>query len=174
MQSSRRRFLKIAGISAAGLSARPVLNAVAAGAPDSHANETQVKQNEKALKAKQWAMVVDTTKFHGPEDLEPLIEVCHKIHNVPHLETRNHEIKWIWETEYKHAFPSRPNQFLNARSWNTSSWVAYNTSSASGNIFSMKHWCVVPRCRPMRLPFNPALVICRSEPFLATNLAGVL
>lgn len=113
MQSSRRRFLKIAGISAVGLSTPPVLNVMASGAPEGAESQPQVKQNEKALTAKQWAMVIDTTKFHGPEDLEPLIEACHKIHNVPALETKNHEIKWIWETEYKHAFPDRSSKYLN-------------------------------------------------------------
>jgi molybdopterin-containing oxidoreductase family iron-sulfur binding subunit len=110
--SSRRRFLKLAGVSAAGLSAKPVLDVMASDSSESQRIAPQVKTNEKSLTAKQWALVVDTAKFHGPEDLEPLIEVCHKIHNVPQLKTKNHEIKWIWETEYKHAFPSRPNQFL--------------------------------------------------------------
>ncbi|MGD9209528.1 MAG: 4Fe-4S dicluster domain-containing protein [Desulfobacteraceae bacterium] len=113
MQSSRRQFLKIAGISAAGLSTSPVLSVLASGTQESQESEPQTKSNEKALTAKQWAMVIDTTKFNGPEDMEPLIEACHKIHNVPKFETKNHEIKWIWETEYKHAFPNRPNNFLN-------------------------------------------------------------
>jgi molybdopterin-containing oxidoreductase family iron-sulfur binding subunit len=112
MQSSRRRFLKLAGVSAAGLSAKPIIDVMASDSSESQRIAPQVGTNENELTAKQWALVVDTAKFHGPEDLEPLIEVCHKIHNVPELETKNHEIKWIWETEYKHAFPSRPNQFL--------------------------------------------------------------
>ena len=115
MQSGRRRFLKLAGISAAGLSAKPVLNVLASGLEEGQGNKPQVKENEKALTAKQWALVIDTAKFHGPEDMEPLIEACHKIHNVPGLENKNHEIKWIWETEYKHAFPNRPNQFLSEK-----------------------------------------------------------
>ena len=44
-----------------------------------------MKENENALKAKQWAMVIDTREFESEEDLEPLVEACHKIHNVPHL-----------------------------------------------------------------------------------------
>jgi Fe-S-cluster-containing dehydrogenase component len=112
MQSSRRRFLKIAGISAVGLGTAPVLNKMAVCASEGQETEPYVKKNDKALTAKQWAMVIDTAKFHGPEDMKPLIEVCHRIHNVPNIEDKNHEIKWIWETEYKHAFPNRPNQFV--------------------------------------------------------------
>jgi Fe-S-cluster-containing dehydrogenase component len=35
----------------------------------------------------------------------PLVEACHKIHNVPHFTDRRHEIKWIWETRFHNAFP---------------------------------------------------------------------
>jgi len=35
-----------------------------------------------------------------------MIEACHKTHNVPEIDNRRHEIKWIWETEFKHAFPN--------------------------------------------------------------------
>jgi hypothetical protein len=31
------------------------------------------------------------------------------IHNVPHFENKNHEIKWIWETHYHNAFPDNAN-----------------------------------------------------------------
>jgi molybdopterin-containing oxidoreductase family iron-sulfur binding subunit len=57
-------------------------------------------------------MVIDTRRFESAEDLEPLIEACHSIHNVPKLENKHHEIKWIWETEYKHAFPGIATGFV--------------------------------------------------------------
>jgi molybdopterin-containing oxidoreductase family iron-sulfur binding subunit len=76
------------------------------------AAEAVVKTGDRALKAKQWAMVIDTRKFESASDLEPLIEACHKIHNVPEMPVKRHEIKWIWETEYKHAFPMKTSQFM--------------------------------------------------------------
>ena len=51
------------------------------------------------------AMVIDTRQLEFVDDVEPLIEVCDLIHNVPHLNNRRHEIKWIWETHYHNAFP---------------------------------------------------------------------
>ncbi|MDZ7598020.1 MAG: hypothetical protein U5J82_06970 [Desulfobacterales bacterium] len=57
------------------------------------------------MTAKHWGMVIDTRKLNTAEDLEPLIEACHGIHNVPESGTASHEIKWIWEEEYHHAFP---------------------------------------------------------------------
>ena len=98
MESSRRRFLQLAGISAVGLSAKPIFNAFAA--EHGEGSEPHFQKGEKALLAKQWAMVIDTRKLQTIEDLEPMIEACHKIHNVPKLEDKNHEIKWIWESEY--------------------------------------------------------------------------
>lgn len=128
MENSRRRFLKIAGISALGVAgAKPVLDAFASG--DSHGQaekaQPEIRKGEKALTAKQWAMVIDTRKFKSATDLEPIIEVCHKIHNVPDFmdkenpefkeDNRRHVIKWIWEEEYNHAFPTKATSYLDER-----------------------------------------------------------
>jgi Fe-S-cluster-containing dehydrogenase component len=109
MKSSRRSFIKVAGIAALGLGTQPVISAMAA-AP-SHGPQVKVQKGPKALKAKQWAMVIDTRKLKHAEDLDPLIEACHKTHNVPHLGNKNHEIKWIWETHYHNAFPDTRNPY---------------------------------------------------------------
>jgi molybdopterin-containing oxidoreductase family iron-sulfur binding subunit len=72
-------------------------------------------QGEKALKATHWGMVVDTRKIHSSEDLQPMIAACNKIHNIPKLETENHEIKWIWAEAYHNTFPEKETNFLNER-----------------------------------------------------------
>ncbi len=115
MESSRRNFLKIAGFSALGLGAKPVWDAFAKEPDRSVLPEPQVKKGDKALTAKQWAMVIDTREFESAQDLEPLIEVCHKIHNVPKFDNKRHEIKWIWEEEYHYAFPMKASQFVSER-----------------------------------------------------------
>ena len=113
MKSSRRRFLTLAGLSALGLSTKPVLNAFAKEqAHGDHGVAPHVKKGTKALQAKQWAMVIDTTKLESVEVIEHIMEACHTAHNVPHIDNKNHEIKWIWETEYKHAFPGKAGRFL--------------------------------------------------------------
>ncbi len=109
MESSRRRFLKMAGIAAVGLGTQPVIQAAAA--TGGHGPTTYVQKSPKALQAEQWAMVIDTRKLKHAEDIEPLIEVCHKAHNVPHFENKNHEIKWLWDTHYHNAFPDVPNPY---------------------------------------------------------------
>ncbi len=115
MENSRRTFLKIAGISALGLSAKPVFNAFAVSEEHGEKKEAKVIPKKGALTAKRWAMVINTTKFKSAKDLEPIIEACHKIHNIPVFENKRHEIKWIWEEEFKHAFPDLENEYINDR-----------------------------------------------------------
>jgi len=112
MDSSRRRVLQLLGLSSLALTATPVLNAFAAGTE--HAEETKpvIKPDKKALTAKQWAMVIDTRQFESVDDVEPLIEACDSIHNVPHLNNKRHEIKWIWGEPYHNAFPGKAARFL--------------------------------------------------------------
>ncbi len=133
MEDSRRQFLKNAGIAAAGLTAAPALTALASDHGVEH--ETghgnvqggkptgQFVKSPQALTAEHWAMVIDTRRFKSASDLEPIIEACHRIHNVPTFEAdlvrkgdkKRHEIKWIWEEEFKHVFPDKENKFLAER-----------------------------------------------------------
>jgi len=111
MERSRRGFLKLAGILTLGLGTKPVIGALSGGdQPD-----PRMMQNEDALTATRWGMVIDTRKIKSSDDLQPIIEACHSIHNVPQLENKRHEIKWIWEELYKHAFPTKENEYLNER-----------------------------------------------------------
>ncbi len=112
MDSSRRRILQLLGLSSLALAAKPVINAFATEQGHAEKPKAVIKESEKALKAKQWALVIDTREFHSEKDLEPLVEVCHKIHNVPHLANKNHEIKWIWGAHYHNAFPGKAGRFL--------------------------------------------------------------
>jgi len=111
MNSSRRRVLQLLGLSAVGLTTRPVLNAFAS---EKQAGEPQavLKPADNALTATQWAMVIDTREFESEEDLGPMIDACHSIHNVPHFENKNHVVKWIWPEGYHHAFPGKAARFI--------------------------------------------------------------
>ena len=80
MEDSRRQFLKIAGIAALGMGTAPVIEAVAASG--GHGAQPHTQKGPDALTAKQWGMVIDTTKLDH-ERIEHMIEACHKIHNVP-------------------------------------------------------------------------------------------
>jgi molybdopterin-containing oxidoreductase family iron-sulfur binding subunit len=96
MGNSRRSFLKVAGITALGIGTKPVLDVFAASGGHGAEPKPEVSQNEEVLTAKRWGMVIDTRKFHSAEDLDPIIEACHKIHNVPELTEPRHKIMWLW------------------------------------------------------------------------------
>lgn len=104
MKNNRRQFIKLAGIAAAGLAVAPKAMASSGG-------KAPVKPNADQLKAKHWAMVVDTTKLNTKEAIESLADVCHAIHNVPTIEGKK-EIKWLWADKYEHTFPEQPNPLL--------------------------------------------------------------
>ncbi len=115
MEKSRRHFLKVAGVAAVGLGAKPALDVMAVSG--GHGAEPFTKKGEDVLKAKQWGMVIDTRKLTHKEDVEPLIEACHKIHNVPFIDPdlvghNRHEIKWIWETHFHNAFPTTEAKYM--------------------------------------------------------------
>jgi Fe-S-cluster-containing dehydrogenase component len=107
MDSGRRRFLQIAGLSVLGLGAKPVLDAVAE-------TGTQYTVSPKAKQAKRWGMVVDVKKAKdNPEAFKKSIEACHLSHNVPtKWKNPRHEVKWIWEASFEQAFPGQEHKAL--------------------------------------------------------------
>jgi Fe-S-cluster-containing dehydrogenase component len=109
MEKSRRRFLKVAGISVAGLGALPLLDWLR----KMEAAAQGFTTGSKALKAKQWAMVVDVKKLDA-ETTKKAIEACNRAHNVPDYEDKKQEIKWIWTDTYEHTFPEQDNPYAPA------------------------------------------------------------
>jgi len=100
MQFDRRGFLKIAGLTLLGLSAKPgweVFSTVDLPEPSPTA-ETLAKIR--------WAMAVDLKKcWSAKEGCRDCIDACHRIHNVPDLGMIKEEIKWIWSEPYEKVFP---------------------------------------------------------------------
>ncbi len=116
MKNSRRSFLKIAGLAALGIGSKPVLNAFASSGEHGAGAAAETYRGAKALTAKQWGMVIDMRKLEKAEDLEPIVAACHSIHNVPEMEEKRHEIKWIWHEEFKNVFPDLESKYLDERS----------------------------------------------------------
>ena len=113
MNANRRKFLKVAGLSAfalssglAGLGMASEANAQLA--PGSYGH------GEKTAHAKRWAMVIDTRQFRSAEDYKPLIRACHEAHNVPDIPD-NKNIKWMWLDSFEHVFPDDMNEHMSQR-----------------------------------------------------------
>ena len=94
MEVSRRDFLKLAGIASAG--------AVVAGSTGSLLTGCSPIRGDKSLEGKQMTMLFIPERCE--EGCTDCVTACHSKHNVPNLTNKKHEIKWIWETEFKHAF----------------------------------------------------------------------
>jgi molybdopterin-containing oxidoreductase family iron-sulfur binding subunit len=124
MKTSRRRFLKAAGISALGIGVAPAITAVASSASEGPAQAVKTR-NPEALTAHRWGMVIDMRKI-TPEIAEAITATCHKAHNVPDFSMTpdpekfpkvrpakmTQEIKWIWGEHHAHAFPEMEDEFL--------------------------------------------------------------
>ena len=107
MDSTRRRFLQIAGLSVLGLGVKPTIDAVAQG------GQPEFLRGPAALNGKKWGMVVDQKKCLKAKDgCKLCVDACHIVHNVPQMENPKHEVKWIWQTPFDHAFPDNENEFM--------------------------------------------------------------
>lgn len=109
MSINRREFLKLAGFSTVlGLTGSSVVDELL----KTKAEASQVLVDEKALAAKRWAMVIDTSKFKTEEDYKSVVHACHSIHNVPDIGNPKDEVKWIWTDTYEHTFPGQENEYI--------------------------------------------------------------
>ena len=107
MDNSRRKFLKIAGLSAiAGVGAPTAFSSLLKG--EAIASSSGGGQGaEAAPTGKRYGFVIDVNKFADDKDLaQRCISACHSTHNVPDYGNKKDEIKWIWAESFEHAFPS--------------------------------------------------------------------
>ncbi|MFP4391660.1 MAG: sulfate reduction electron transfer complex DsrMKJOP subunit DsrO [Desulfohalobiaceae bacterium] len=107
MHNNRRKFLQLAGITAALSLCGGSLHSALRPKAERH------KDRKDALKAKRWGMLIDTKQFQTQEDFQKVIRACHSVHNVPQdLPNSKQEIKWIWTEVFHHLFPSQENPYL--------------------------------------------------------------
>jgi len=98
MDQSKRSFLKIAGTS--------ILGTLGVTCNSSHSGTLgRVDTLPERLNARKWGMVVDTRKCLQGEGCTDCIQACHRTHNVPTIENKEEEVKWIWKETYEHVFP---------------------------------------------------------------------
>ncbi|MFO7818016.1 MAG: sulfate reduction electron transfer complex DsrMKJOP subunit DsrO [Thermodesulfobacteriota bacterium] len=104
MNTTRRKFLKLAGLTALGWSLRPSILMAASN------SATGVADPGDALHAKRWAMTIDT-KALTEEIMQKCIDICNKIHNIPQIDS-DEEIKWIWTAPFEHLCPGQVHKRL--------------------------------------------------------------
>ena len=100
MDKKRRGFLKRAGSAMLGAGCGfPLLSAGCIGVKHDSEEETP--------SGSQMAMVVDIEKCLKPEVRKACIGACNLAHNLPTDPDPARQIKWIWNEEYKRAFPDQ-------------------------------------------------------------------
>ncbi len=117
MDIKRRKFLKIAGLSAvAGIGAPSAFNLLLKGdVQAASAGHGAAAHGDAKPTGKRYGLVIDLQKFQGNEALaQQCVDACHSIHNVPDFGNKKDEIKWIWVEGYEHAFPEHSHYKRNA------------------------------------------------------------
>jgi molybdopterin-containing oxidoreductase family iron-sulfur binding subunit len=105
MNITRKRFLRVAGISVLAAAGEKLVGAFAGAAQNAPPPSPQ------ALHASRWAMAVDLTRCAQKEGCTRCIEACHSVHNVPESAEPAHRIEWIWKAAFDNAFPSEQNEY---------------------------------------------------------------
>ena len=107
----RRKFLKVSGFaSLSGLAVNGPLNA----------------QDNTSEKIKRFALIIDMKKCRTQQNCSDCIQACHKVHNVPDIKNKKHEIKWIWKEPFKNAFPTQSHEYISNEEKNTPNIVLCN------------------------------------------------
>lgn len=127
MSTSRRHFLKVAGLTSFALA-----GGTGAAVLAQAAGEAKYTTAEKGLRAKRWAMVIDTRRFESPADFQKIITACHTVHNVPTIPGPQ-EVKWLWTDTYYHTFTDDPTQVL-------------PDAVKNRNFFMLCNHCLNPSC----------------------------
>ena len=104
MAPTRRDFLKMAGLSAAGLALPPWLAPSVAGQPPAAAPLPMAGAALPPLLARRWAMAVEPRKC--PSDCRECIDACHRVHNVPDFGNPKDDVHWIGKEPLPHVFPA--------------------------------------------------------------------
>ncbi len=104
MKIDRRDFLKIGGLGALGIAAKPVINVLSKG------ESAEASHGGGAVGGKRLAMVVDLKKCK--EGCTDCIDACHKAHNVPDFHNPKDEVKWLWNEPYEKAFPEQEHEWV--------------------------------------------------------------
>ncbi len=96
MEVSRREFIKLAGLASAGAVVTASSGALLTGC------SPLVGMEDESLNDTNMGMIFIPSRCEA--GCHDCIDACHKMHNVPNHDNKDHEIKWIWETELQHAF----------------------------------------------------------------------
>ncbi len=110
MEVTRRDFLKMAGLASAGAVVTASSGGLLAGC------SPLVGMENPELNKTNLGMLFIPSRCEYEEGCRECVNACHGQHNVPDHRNKDHEIKWIWKTEFHNAFPGyHENHILNEK-----------------------------------------------------------
>ena len=114
METSRRGFIKAAGLAALGLVvARPVIDVFSRTESAQASLVADTPMAAKLAPTTRWGMAVNLTACAQDEGCTACIDACHSYHNVPDI-PGDEEIKWIYKAPYEKVFPESENEFIDS------------------------------------------------------------
>ncbi len=97
MKITRKEFLRIAGLAAAGATgARAASGVSPLQAPAS---------------GTRWGMVVDFQKCREGEGCDDCIVACRDAHNIPQIPDTARAVRWVWKEHFAAVFPAQHNDY---------------------------------------------------------------
>lgn len=99
MEVTRRNFLKMAGLASAGAVVTASSGGLLTGC------SPLVGMENESLNEANLGMLFIPSRCDYDKGCRDCVEACHSNHNVPDHRSTDDEIKWIWNTEFEHAFP---------------------------------------------------------------------
>jgi molybdopterin-containing oxidoreductase family iron-sulfur binding subunit len=98
-------FLGTAGLSAVA--------GVVGGAEVARAGASGSGAAPAATAGRRWAMVVDVGKCLHAEGCTKCTTACNAVHNIPVIDDRAHEVKWIWKERFDETFRENVGGYAN-------------------------------------------------------------
>ncbi len=100
MKLTRKDFLKLAGLAAAGGGAAKLVRAIEPASPAAA-----------AAGQKRWGMVIDFQKCRNDKECEQCLAACRLAHNIPQISDPAHEVKWVWKEPFAKVFPFEETEY---------------------------------------------------------------
>ena len=101
MKITRKEFLRITGLAAAGAGAAKAVQGFTSAGPEPSA----------AGAGKRWGMAIDFRKCRAGKDCEDCLSACRLAHNIPEIPETEREVKWIWKERYEKVFPFQQSDY---------------------------------------------------------------
>lgn len=119
MDTNRRKFLKMAGVTALAGVAAPGLLSITPDNVEASSTAGHAPAHAEDTSRVRLGMVIDMTKLYGkPELLEKAIHACHSVHNVPDMRDEHgdpdpkNEVKWLFKAPFENVFIEHSNHLM--------------------------------------------------------------